>query len=77
MIAIVDRHPDRGIVVGAAPPAGKSCGFMYDHAMVGRDEAHRRGQAGKSSADDVNGAGHQSMIPKSGNRFSEKIMLKQ
>jgi hypothetical protein len=77
MIAVVDGHPNRGIVIGAAPSADKGGGFMHDDAIVGRSELDRRGQSAKAGADDVNGAGHHSMIPKSGCRFSEKIMRKQ
>jgi hypothetical protein len=77
MISIVDGHADRRIVIGAAAAASESRGFMHDDALAARGEPYRRGQTGKAGADDVNGARHHTMIPKSGNRFSEKIMLKQ
>jgi hypothetical protein len=77
MIAVVDGHPDRCIVVGAAPATRESGSLVHDDAIVRRSEPHPRGQSGKAGADDVNGAGHHGMIPKSENRFSEKIMLKQ
>jgi hypothetical protein len=69
MIAVVDRHADRRIVIGAAPPAGEGGGFMHDDAMVRRGEPYACGQAGKAGANNVNGAGHHRMIPKSGHRF--------
>jgi hypothetical protein len=69
MVAIVDGHADGRIVIGAAPPARESGRLVHDDTIVGPGEPNACGQAGKAGADDVNGAGHQSMIPKNGTRF--------
>ena len=62
MVAIVDGHPDRRVVIGAAAAAGESGRLVHDDAIVGRGEPQRRGQSGKAGADDVNGAGHHNEI---------------
>jgi hypothetical protein len=61
MIAIVDRHPERGIVIGAAAAAGESGGLVHHNALALPGEPHRRRQAGEARANDVNGAIHQRM----------------
>jgi hypothetical protein len=77
MIAVVDRHADRGVVIGTAAAAGERGGFVHHDAIAARGKFDRCGQAGKPGADNMDGASHHSMIPKSEHRFSEKIMLKQ
>ena len=59
MIAIVDRHPKRRVVIGPAAPAGLPRGLVqHDFAGPSR-KAHRRGEPGKPGADDMdNGSSH-------------------
>src|SRR5262249_13897498 len=59
MIAVVDRHPDAGIVVRAAASAGEARRLVNDHAGAGLRQPQGRGQAGKSGADDVDRPQHQ------------------
>ena len=58
MIAVVDRHADRGVVVGAAAAAGESRGFMHYDAIAPRGERGGGGQAGETGADNMDGASH-------------------
>src|SRR5215472_5706315 len=59
VIAVVDLHAERGIVVGTAAAAGKGRGFVYDDALAVPGKLERSGQASKSGADDVDGSQHQ------------------
>ena len=56
MIAVVDGHADRGVVVGAAAPAGESGGLVHDDLRAARQKPHRRGEPGEPGADDVDRA---------------------
>ena len=58
VIAVVDRHADRGVVIGTAAAAGKSRGLVHDDAAPALRELQRSGQAGKAGADDVDGSIH-------------------
>jgi hypothetical protein len=69
MVAIVDGHADGCVVIGAAAAAREGGRLVHDDRIVGRGKPNACGQASKAGADNVNGAGHQSMIPKSGTRF--------
>ena len=54
VIAVVDRHAERSIVIGPAAAAGEGGRLVHDHASAARGKPQRRGQAGKAGADDVN-----------------------
>ncbi len=62
MIAVVDHHADRGVVIGAAAAAGKSGRFVHDHGFAARAEFERGGETGKTGADNVDGACHQTRL---------------
>ena len=53
MIAVVDHHVERGVEIGAAAAAGLVGGLVQRHAHARRAQPHRRGQAGKTGADDM------------------------
>ena len=57
MGAVVDAHPGRGVVIGAAAAAGLFGRLMDDGRHAAGGEADRARQARKSGADDVDGAG--------------------
>ena len=59
VIAVVDHHVERRVVVGAATSARLAGGLVDDDARPARREAHRGGEPGKSGTDDVDRAGHQ------------------
>ncbi len=58
MIAVVDGHADRGVVIGAAAAAGERGRLVHDHVVAARGKLERGRQAGKAGADDVDGAAH-------------------
>ena len=55
MIAVVDRHVEQAVVVGAAPAAGLLGCLGHDdaHAAAGQRDGGR--QPGQPGADDMNG----------------------
>ena len=55
MIAVVDRHVEQAIVIGAAPAAGLPGRFGEDDAFATARHGDRRRQAGQAAADDMNG----------------------
>ena len=60
MIAVVDHHVERGIVIGAAAAAGLMGRLMHDDAVAALREPHGSGEAGEPGADDVDdGERHQ------------------
>ena len=61
VIAIIDRHADAVVVVGAAAAARDSGRLMHDNGMAARRELDRGGQAGKAGAYDVDRARHQAI----------------
>ena len=62
MIAVVDRHVDCGVVIGAAAAAGEG-GRLVDHDGAAlRGEPHGRGKAGEAGADDVSRSGHHTRL---------------
>ncbi len=58
MVAVVDRHADRSIVIGATAAASEGGGFVYDDGFAERREPHSGGQAGKAGADNVDRSAH-------------------
>ena len=62
VIAVVDRHAERGIVIGAAAAAGERRGLVHDDAVAARGQLQRGGQSGKAGADDVDGSVHRACI---------------
>ncbi len=59
MIAVVDGHADRRIVVGTAAAPGERRGLVHDHTIAARGQFERGRKAGKTGADDVDRTGHQ------------------
>jgi hypothetical protein len=55
MVAVVDRHVEQAVVIGAAPAAGVPCRLGEDDALAAARHGDRRRQAGQPAADDVNG----------------------
>ena len=53
MIAVVDHHVDRGIMVGAAAAAGLVGGLMQRHIHARSAQPCRRGEAGHTGANDM------------------------
>jgi hypothetical protein len=58
VIAVVDRHTERSIVIGTAAAAGENGRLVQHDASAAGGKPHRRGKAGKSGADDMNRRGH-------------------
>ena len=56
-------------MIGTAAAAGERGGFVHHDAIAPRGELDGGGQAGETGADNMDGASHHSMIPKSGHRF--------
>ncbi len=59
VIAVVDHHVERRVMVGPAAPAGLAGGLVHDDVRALRRKTHRGGEPGKSGTDDVNRARHQ------------------
>jgi len=59
MIAIVDHHVERRVVVRTATAAGLIGGLMQGHLDARRAQASGRGKAGQSSPDDMDRCDHQ------------------
>ena len=59
MGAVVDAHPGRRIVIGAATAAGLVGRLMDDRRDAATGEPNGRCQSGKAGADDMNRAVHQ------------------
>ena len=57
MIAVVDGHAERGVVIGTAAAAGERGCFVHNHALAARRQLKRGGQSGKAGADDVDRPG--------------------
>ena len=53
VIAVVDGHADRGIVIGAAAAARERRGLVHDDAAAALRQLQRSRQSGKAGADDV------------------------
>src|SRR3954464_8983830 len=61
VIAIIDRHADAVVVVGAAAAARDSRRLMYNDGMAARRELDRSRQAGEAGAYDVDDPRHQAI----------------
>jgi hypothetical protein len=59
VVAVVDHHVERRIMIRPAAAAGLAGGFVHDDARAVRRKAHRSGEPGKSGTDDVYRARHQ------------------
>ena len=59
MIAVVDRHIERGIVIGAAAAAGLVGGLVHGDVNARRAQACCCCKTGQSRADDVDRSDHQ------------------
>ena len=62
MIAVVDRHADRGVVIGAAAAAGEGGRLMDHDGAALRGEPHGRGKAGEAGADNVCRSSHHTRL---------------
>ena len=62
VIAVVDCHADRRVVIGTAAAAGKSGRLVHEDVPALRREPHRRGQAGETGADDMNRSAHHTRL---------------
>ena len=58
MVAVVDRHADRSIVIGAAAAAGECGRLVHGDGSAARRQPHGGGQAGKAGADNVDRSAH-------------------
>ena len=56
VIAVVDHHVERGVVIGATPSSSLAGGLVHDDACPARREAHCSGEPGKPGADHVDRA---------------------
>jgi S-adenosylmethionine synthetase len=61
VVAVVDRHADGEVVIGAAAPAGLAGRLINVDAYAALDQLHGSGKAGKPSADDMDRARHHTM----------------
>ena len=59
VIAVVDHHVERRVMIGPAAPAGLAGGLVHHDACAARRKAHRRGKTGKSGTDDMDRLRHQ------------------
>ena len=59
VIAVVDHHVERRIVIGAAAPAGLAGRLVDDDRLPGFAQPNGRGETGETGADDVECARHQ------------------
>ena len=62
VIAVVDRHADRRVVIRTAAAAGKSGRLVHDDVPAPRREPHRGRQAGETGADDMNRSAHHTRL---------------
>lgn len=58
VIAVVDHHAERSVVIGPAAAAGERGCLVQHDASAASGKPHRRGKAGKSGADDMNRRSH-------------------
>src|SRR5262245_9210424 len=61
VIAIVDRHADAVVVVGAAAATGETGGLVHDDHLTARRELDSGSKAGKPGAYDVDDPWHQAI----------------
>ena len=58
MIAVVDGHAERGIVIGAAAAARERGGLVHHDLPAAFSQRHRGGEPGEAGTDDVDGRRH-------------------
>ncbi len=58
MIAVVDRHAERSVVIGAAAAAGEGRRLVHDDPLAAPRELDRGRQAGETGTDNVHRARH-------------------
>ena len=58
VIAVVDRHADRRVVIGTAAAAGERRGLVHDEAPTARGKLERGRQAGEAGTDNVHRCSH-------------------
>jgi hypothetical protein len=58
VIAVVDRHTDRSVVIGAAAAADERGRLVHDHLSAERREPHGGGKASEAGADDMDRGRH-------------------
>ena len=64
MVAVVDRHADRRIVIRTAAAAGEGGRLVHHDGAALRREPHRGGKAGEAGADDVSCSAHHTRLRK-------------
>ena len=64
MVAVVDRHADRCIVIRTAAAAREGGRFVHHDGAALRCEPHRGGKAGEAGADDVSCSAHHTRLRK-------------
>ena len=62
MIAVVDGHAERGIVIRTAAAADERRGLVHDHTLAARGKLQRGGQSGKAGSDNVDGPRHHTRL---------------
>jgi hypothetical protein len=58
MIAVVDHHTERRVVIGSAAPSGVIGGLMQHDREAALTEVNGGGEAGKAGAYNVDGSPH-------------------
>ena len=73
MIAIVDRQPERRVVIGPAAPACLARGLVQHDVVGPASKAHRRREPGKSGANDMDNGFGSSKEPVAQNRQEDAM----
>ena len=59
VIAVVNHHADRGVVIRTAASSGDIGGFVHGNGLAALRQLDRSAEPGEAGADDVDGARHQ------------------